>query len=159
MATGNPKGMMLDCYRRYIGSIEEVSEVDVVFGMGLTMGGVALSVAGWLAFLWNETMAAYGTSGFYTVREVAIVVAGLGLPLFLLGVVTMTLGSDRMTALSLAGTAVCVGAVLLFLATYPNQWDVPAKLHAPLGVSLYGVGAGMLVFATGAAYSCRVTGR
>lgn len=158
MATKDPGAMLIDCYRRYIGDLDEVSEVDVYLGGGLTMGGLALSLLGWLVFLWNELTATFGTAGFYTVREVAIVATGLGIPVFLLGVITMLLGSDRVTALAGAGVVACVGAVLLFVATYPGQWDTASQFNAPIGVTLYGLGATVLVFAAGAAYSCRVTG-
>jgi hypothetical protein len=158
MATEDSGTMLLDCYQRYIGELDEVTPVDVYLGGGLTMGGLALAVAGWLVFLWNELAATHGTPGFYTVREVAVVAAGLGIPVFLLGVVTMLLGSDRVTVLAGVGVAACVGAVLLFVATYPGQWDAASQFNAPVGVTLYGLGAATLVFAAGAAYSCRVTG-
>lgn len=158
MATGSPDNMLLECYQQYIGNLEEVTEVNVYAGVGLTMGGVALTLVGWYVFLWNET-ATYGTAQFYTLRELAIVATGLGVPVFLVGVVTMLLGNDRMTALGVVGVAVCLGAVLLFVTTYPDHWDAPGRFNAPVGVSLYGLGTAFILFATGAAYSCRVTGR
>lgn len=158
MSTIDPGGMLLDCYRTYIGSLDEVGEVDVFVGVGLTGGGLLLALVGWVAFLWNDLTAAYGTTGFYTVRELSVAAAGLGLPLLLLGVVVMMLGTDRVTAVAVVGQAVCLGAVLLFVATYPEAWNVGSHANAPIGVSLYGLGAFMLAFAAGAAYSCRVTG-
>jgi len=158
MATSDPESMLLDCYRSYIGDLENVTAIDVFVGGGLTGGGLVLALAGWAVFLWNETTT-YGTGGFYTVRELSIVAAAIGIPLFLLGVVLMLVGTDRMTAVALSGVAFCLVAVMLFVVTYPNHWDAPAQFNAPLGVSLYGLGAAALVFATGAAYSCRVTGK
>jgi hypothetical protein len=158
MAMSSPKAMLVDCYRTYLGQLREVSEVDVWVGVGITGGGALLAVVGWLVFLWNE-MGTYGGDGFYAVRELAIAGAGLGIPLLLLGVVTMLLGNDRVTMLAVAGLSVCLGAVLLFVATYPSSWDVPAQFNAPIGVSLYGLGAALITFAAGAAYGCRVTGR
>ncbi|RLN01393.1 hypothetical protein [Haloarcula sp. Atlit-7R] len=158
MATEKPDNMLLDCYQRYIGSLEAVSEVDVYAGAGLTMGGLLLTVVGWGVFLWNET-ATYGTSQFYTVRELAIVAAGLGIPVFVLGAVAMLLGSHRTTAVAIGGTAICSAAVLLFVTTYPSQWDAPGRFNAPIGVSLYGLGLSAMLFAFGAAYSCRMTGK
>ncbi|WP_435065562.1 DUF7139 domain-containing protein [Halobaculum sp. EA56] len=157
MATQTPDNMLLDCYQRYVGDLEQVSEVDVYLGAGLTMGGLALSMAGWIAFLWNET-ATHGTAQFFAVRELTIAAVGLGIPVFVLGTVAMLLGSDRVTALGVVGLAVSVAAVLLFVVTYPRAWDAPNQFNAPTGVFLYGVGLGALLFAAGAAYSCRVTG-
>ena len=80
---------------------------------------------------WNELTTTFGTTGFYTVREVTFVAAGLGIPVFLLGVVTMLLGSDRVTALAGVGVAACLGAVSLFVATYPGSHCPVSSVSPP----------------------------
>ena len=91
--------------------------------------------------------------------KLAIVAAGLGIPVVVLGAVAMLLGSHRTTAIATGGTVLCIAAVMLFVTTYPSQWDAPSQFNAPIGVSLYGLGLSAMLFAFGAAYSCRVTGK
>ena len=147
--------MLLDCYRRYVGDLESVPEVNVYGGAALTVGGLLLALAGWIGFLVNE-LGEHGTPGFYATRELAIAAAGLGVAALLLGVVTLLVGTARTTALAGVGVGVCVAAVLFFVAMYPNQWDAPSQFNAPIGVSLYGLGLLTATFAAGAAYSCQV---
>jgi hypothetical protein len=154
MAT-SPGTMLLDCYTRYVGSLEEVEETNVYTGAALLAAGLGAALLGWILFLWNET-GAYGTRAFWTVRELSVILCGLGIPVVLLGSVTLLLGRDRVTALALAGAAVCAVAVLLFAATYPEAWDRPETLNSALGVSVYAVGILSATFATGAAFSCRI---
>jgi hypothetical protein len=147
--------MLLDCYVRYVGSLEEVEETNVYAGAALLAAGLGAALLGWLLFLWNET-GTYGTQTFWTVRELSVILCGLGVPVVFLGSVTLLLGRDRVTALALAGAAACTVAVLLFAATYPEAWDRPETFNSALGVSVYAVGVLSTTFATGAAFSCRL---
>lgn len=156
MSANQSDNVLLDCYRRYVGDLESVTEVNVYGGAALALGGLVLTVAGWLGFFLNE-LGEYGTPSFYTTRELVIAAAGLGVAAFLLGVVTLLVGTARTTAVAGVGVGVCVAAVLFFVVTYPTRWDTPAQFNAPIGVSLYGLGLLTTTFAVGSAYSCRVT--
>jgi phosphoglycerol transferase MdoB-like AlkP superfamily enzyme len=149
--------MLLDCYRSYIGDLREVSTVDVFTGAGLTASGLVLALVGWGLFVWSEGVA-HGTETFWTLREVSVAVAGVGVPIFLLGVVVLLVGNDRITAAALLGVALCFLTVVLFVVFYPDQWNVPGSPDYVLeGVTLYAVGVLGLAFAAGAAFSCRVS--
>lgn len=154
---GAGEHMLIDCYRRYIGDLEEVSEVDVFLGAGLAMVGLLLAVAGWGILAYAEATVAIGPR-FWTFREVAVIVAGLGVPTFMLGMVTMLVGNDSITAISLAGFAVCMVGVLVFTVAYPHSWNVATGADYLLeGITVYGLGVLGITFAAGAAFSCRVT--
>lgn len=155
-SAGTGEHMLIGCYRRYIGELEDVSEVDVFLGAGLTMVGVMLAVAGWGTLAYAEAAVEVGP-GFWTFREVAVVIAGIGVPTFMLGVVTMLVGNDTVTAVSLAGFAVCLVGVLVFTIAYPHSWNVATGADYLLeGVTVYGLGVLGITFAAGAAFSCRV---
>jgi hypothetical protein len=147
---------LISCYRTYIGEMREVSEVDVFTGTGLAMAGLAASVAGWALYFYSETLT-HGSAAFWTTREAAVAVVGLGVPAFMLGVVVLLLGNGRTTRLSLAGFLACLGAVGLFVFTYPDAWAVTGLDASVPGVTVYGLGLLGLTFATGAAFSCRIT--
>jgi len=153
---GAGEHMLIDCYRRYIGELEDVSEVDVFVGAGLAMVGLVLAVAGWVVLAYAEAAVGVGPR-FWTFREVAVIVAGLGVPTFMLGVVTMLVGNDSITAVSLAGFAICLVGVLVFAVAYPHSWNVATGADYLLeGVTVYGLGVLGITFAAGAAFSCRV---
>jgi len=111
--------MVVDCYGRYIGELEDVTEVDVFLGAGLTMVGLVLAVAGWGTLADAEAAVGVGP-GFWTFREAAVIVAGIGVPVFMLGVVRMLVGNDTITAISLAGVAVRLVGVVAFTVAYPT---------------------------------------
>lgn len=153
---GGMRSELVSCYRTYIGEMREVSEVDVLTGTGLAMAGLVAAAFGWGLYFYSETLQ-HGTVTFWTVRETAVAVTGLGVPAFMLGVVVLLLGNSWTTRLSLAGLSACLGAVGLFVVSYPDAWAVPGLDASVAGVTVYGVGLLGLTFATGAAFSCRIT--
>jgi hypothetical protein len=139
---------LLDLYRRYLGEPDQLS--DVYVGFTLFFGGVTMAAVGVVVFLWSSTLPA--RPGIYwQLREIAISLAMLGLPAFMLGVVVL-LPTDRRALIgSGVGAAVCLGAVGLFVANYPRNWNAPGADASATGVSVYAVGVVLATGAVGAA--------
>jgi len=146
---GMPDNVLFEWYGRYIGDPE--TETDVYLGFALFFGGIALGAVGILVFLLSATMSGGGTPA-WAIREVAMVAASVGFPVILLGMVVLLPGDRRMTYASLAGIAICLVAVGLFVATYPMNWNVARTPdYSAQGVAIYAVGLVAVVGATGAA--------
>ncbi|GAB6860432.1 permease [Haloplanus litoreus] len=146
---GMPDNVLFEWYGRYIGDPE--TETDVYLGFALFFGGIALGAVGILVFLLSATMSGGGTPA-WAIREVAMAAASVGFPVILLGIVILLPGDRRMTYASLAGLAVCLVAVGLFVATYPMNWNVARTPdYSAQGVAIYAVGLVAAVGATGAA--------
>lgn len=140
---------VLSFYRRYIG--EPGRPVDVYAGFALFFGGIALASVGLLLFLWSATLPSDATR-FWQLREIAITLAAVGLPAFVLSVVVLLPVSRRVEFLAGAGATVCLVAIGVFIWAYPSQWNVtrPADYSAQ-GISIYAGGLAGLVAATGSA--------
>ena len=74
--------------------------------------------------------------GFFAAREVAGVLAGLGVPGVFVGVFTVLPASDRERAVAGVGGAVAVLGVVLFWSTYPEQWVGATSDHLTLPVAV-----------------------
>ncbi|PSP82341.1 permease [Halobacteriales archaeon QS_1_68_17] len=135
-------------YRQYIG--EPDREVDIPAGFGLFFGGIALGALGLVLFLWSAT-APEGSAAFWQRREVAIALAMVGLPAFVTSVVVLLPVDRRALYAGIAGSAVCLVAVGLFVAAYPRQWNVSGTDYSTVGIGVYAVGLAVLGGATGAA--------
>lgn len=135
-------GYLFDLYRRYIGEPE--GRTDVYVGFGLFLGGIGLAVVALLLFLWSATLEAR-TAAYFAWVGPAYAIAMLSVPLTLLGVVVL-LPSDRRTFyISVAGVAVTIAAVVVFLSVYPDDWlygdDYTVEVVAIYAVGLTGVAA------------------
>jgi hypothetical protein len=143
-----PGNVLFDWYARYVG--EPADERDVYAGFGLFFGGIALGVVGIGVFLLGAAVSGGGPA--FALREIAVVLAAGGLPVALVGAVVLLPGDDRTTYAAVAGTAVCLLAVAVFVAAYPYQWNVAGSPdHSALGVGVYAVGLVLTAAATGAA--------
>ena len=142
-----PDNVLFDWYARYVG--EPTDERDVYAGFGLFLGGIALGLVGIVVFLTGEAVSGAGPA--FAFREVAVVLAASGLPAALVGVVVLLPGDDRTTFVAVGGTAVCLVAVGLFVAAYPQAWNVRGADRSALGVGVYAVGLVATAAATGAA--------
>lgn len=143
-----PENVLFDWYARYVG--EPTDERDVYAGFGLFFGGIALGLVGVAVFLLGAAVS--GTGPAFALREIAVVLAAGGLPVALVGAVVLLPGDDRTTYAAVAGTAVCLLAVAVFVAAYPYQWNVARTPdHSALGVGIYAVGLVLTAAATGAA--------
>lgn len=149
---------LLNCYDDYFGSLPHADTRDVFAGFGVTMGGVGLLVVGWVLFFWSE-YAAEATP--WTLRETAIVAAGLGFPALLVGMVLLLTADAYVTQPAIAyasvgGFVLCLVALAGFVAVYPAHWNVARGADYSLpGVTVYGVGLMTMLLATGAAIGCR----
>ncbi|MFB6211927.1 MAG: permease [Halobacteriales archaeon] len=142
-------GRLLALYRRYIG--EPDAETDVYLGFALFFGGIAFGLLGFVIFLGSVGVTA-GTDLFWQLREIAIVLATIGLPAFLIGIVVLLPVSDRARYGAAVGGAVSLIAVIAFIAVYPQNWNVQAGPdYSAEGIAVYAIGLAILVAATGAA--------
>lgn len=109
-------------------------------GVGLFAVGVVLVTAGVL----GATTDLLTDTGFHVfeARELSGLLAGLGLPAAMLGVVAVLPVSRRVRATAGLGTAVAVLGVALFTWAYPHRWIGGSGPNAtPLVVSVYTFGA------------------
>lgn len=139
---------LLTLYRRYLGEPEQLS--DVYVGFALFFGGVTMAALGVVVFLWSSTLPP--EPGLrWQLREVAISLAMLGLPAFLLSVVVLLPTDRRAVAGGATGGAISLVAVGLFVANYPRNWNVNGPDASALGVSVYAAGVVIATAAVGAA--------
>lgn len=150
MSTDEATGArLLDVYRRYLG--EPAREIDVYAGFALFFGGIALGTIGLAVFVMSAEVPA-GEPLFWQLREIAIGLAFIGLPAFVLSVVVLLpVGRTTLVASGL-GVAVCLVAVAVFVAVYPENWNVRgATDYSVQGIAIYAAGLTVLVGATGSA--------
>lgn len=145
-ATG---GRLLDVYRRYLG--EPTREIDVYAGFALFFGGIALGAIGLAVFVMSTEVPS-GEPLFWQLREVAIGLAFIGLPAFVLSVVVLLPVGRTTLVVSGLGVALCLVAVAVFVAVYPENWNVRgATDYSVQGIAIYAAGLTVLVGATGSA--------
>lgn len=149
MSDDGPDNMLISLYRRYVG--EPKRTTDVYLGFALFFGGIALGLMGFTAFLWSVTLSV-GAALFWPLREIAIAAAFLGLPAFILSVVVLLPVSRRVIAASSVGTILCLAAVGVFVAVYPDHWNVQVGAdYSAQGIAVYAGGLVLLVASTGSA--------
>lgn len=155
-AHGIDDNMLLHCYREHIADLDVVTENDVYAGFGGVMGGMMLSFAGWGAYLWAEFGGVSGQT-LWQVRELAFGSVGLGVPLLLVGVIAGLMSVRDVGRVAIAGAVLCLVALGLFGVAYPTQWNVMGTTdYSALGMTVYGLGLGLVVFRLGGAVSCRL---
>jgi cytochrome c biogenesis protein CcdA len=108
-----------ETYERRAGG---ASQRRVYLGTGLFATGALLVVAGILAGTTGLLLdLGFGT---YGAREVAGILAGLGVPAVFLGVFTVLPANQFQRAAAAVGGAVSVAGVMLFRYAYPEKWYV-----------------------------------
>lgn len=143
------KEVVLRWYERYVGEPE--TEMDVFVGFALFVGGVAVGLLGFGVFAGSLTVPPEKML-FWQLREVAVPLAALALPVFTLGVVVLLPVDRRARYLAGGGLAICVAAMGVFVATYPYDWNVQTGAdYSGIGVAVYSLGLVVSVVATGAA--------
>lgn len=138
---------LLGLYRRYLGEPTQLS--DVYVGFALFFGGITMATLGVVVFLWSSTVPRAGV--YWQLREIAISLAMLGLPAFLLSVVVLLPTDRRAVGGGAVGGAISLIAVALFVANYPHQWNVAGSDASAMGVTVYAVGIVIATAAVGAA--------
>ncbi|MFB6074125.1 MAG: hypothetical protein ABEJ89_03855 [Haloarculaceae archaeon] len=93
----------------------------VLVGVALFAAGV-LAVVGALLSVTTPFAHLFGAAGTVPARKLAGLLAGLGVPASLGGVVVVLPASRRERLGVLAGAAICLAAVALFARAYPAHW-------------------------------------
>jgi hypothetical protein len=146
--------MLIDCYRDLARTVRTVTHEYGRLGQAVALVGILALLVGYGLFVAGESLE-YASESFWTYRTYAGAIGGLGLPAFLLGLVIALPEVGRNTYVSLAGALLCTGAVLLFVVTYPDQWNVAGSPdYVVETVTLYGVGAMVCSAAAGGALNC-----
>lgn len=110
---------LTDVYR---GGRREASPRRLYVGVGLFLVGALLTVGGIAVGASLEVSTYFGLDVFEA-REVAGVLAGVGLPLAFVGVLgVVPQVSVRLRAMGIAGAAVALVGVALFVWAYPQNW-------------------------------------
>lgn len=112
----------------------EVSRSRVLLGTGLFAVGALLLIAGILTA--TTTIATDMGLTVFGARELAGVLAGLGLPAVLVGVFTVLPASRVQRGAAAVGAGVAVAGVALFRYTYPNRWFIGGSEGIPSTLTL-----------------------
>lgn len=130
---------LTDVYERGVGIV--ASRRRVYFGLGLFAVG-ALFVVASIAIATTSIADTFGL-GTFEARELAGILAGLGVPAAFLGSFAPLPASRRTRAAALIGGSLTVLGVTLFRAAYPRHWvgsPAPLDLTLPV-VVVYFLGA------------------
>lgn len=122
---------LTDVYEREVGEV--ASRQRVIFGLALFAIGTAMVVAG-IAVATTALGDQFGLST-YGARELAGVLAGLGLPVAFLGSFAVLPAGRRTRAAAVIGTSLAVLGVTMFREAYPVNWigsPAPADYTLPV---------------------------
>lgn len=109
-------------------------------GVALFLSGAALTVVGIVVGTSSEVAAWLGL-GVFPARETAGVLAGVGIPAALLGVITvLPQVSTRLRAAGIGGAVVALVGVGLFVWAYPQQWYTGQPAYAMPVTAVYFLG-------------------
>ena len=143
------RGMLRSAYHDYIG--EPARERDIYIGFGLFFAGVTLAVVGFCLFLYSNALES-GSTLYWQIREVALVVGFIGLPSVLLSVVVLLPVGFKTRAVSAAGAVFCLAATVILVDVFPYGWTASEGVNGSVWtISVYATGIVTLVAATGAA--------
>ncbi|QIO22312.1 hypothetical protein [Haloarcula sp. JP-L23] len=129
---------LTDVYEGEVGRV--ASRRQQLVGSGLFLAGVAGLVAA-IALATTNVGSTVGL-GDYAARKAAGILAGIGLPVVVLGVFAVLPASRRVRATAILGACVSMLGVAVFQHIYPYNWMTNAPLQA-LGTSIVYV-AGVL---------------
>lgn len=147
MATGGGAGRLLEIVR-------SATHENATLGRALTTFGL-VSVVGGVGFFAVTLTVPFEPGPLVTYQKLAAGLAGYGFPAFLYGLVIVLRGETWVTYVSLLGVLACALAVLLFLGTYPTQWDLAtAPEYVVAGLGTYCLGAMLCSFGAGGAVGC-----
>jgi uncharacterized protein YegP (UPF0339 family) len=134
----------------YTEHITEPSTNDEVYGYWLFVVGVLASVVGVALFLYTTTLqrppAAQGGT-YWTVRELAVVLAAGGVPLILGGIAIRLPLRKTATWLTYLGILVCLAALAWFVTVYPASGWPTDRGHTGV-IGLYTLGLAIIGLAS-----------
>lgn len=117
------------------GSLRRLYLGTALFVVGSVMTVVAIVVGT------TAVLESFGV-GIFAAREIAGVLAGLGVPAVFLGIFTVLPAGTRERIAAAVGAAIAAFGVLLFVSVYPDQWIGASQNPATLPVAaVYFVGA------------------
>ena len=105
----------------------------VLFAVGMAMGAAAIALT-------TTGLRSAFSLGIVEAREVAGVLAGLGLPAAMVGIFAALPASDETRAAAAIGASVAVFGVLLFVYAYPSRWLANDPALALATVAIYTLG-------------------
>ncbi|PSP93696.1 hypothetical protein BRC91_08885 [Halobacteriales archaeon QS_4_62_28] len=126
---------LTDVYEGNVGRV--ASRRQQLLGTGLFVVGAAMVVG---AIALATTTVGVQWLGRYPARELAGVLAGLGLPAVLLGVFAVLPAPRSTRAAALIGASIATIGVVLFQYAYPYEWVVGAPLLALATTAVYFLG-------------------
>jgi len=127
---------LTDVYEGNVGRV--ASRRQQLLGTGLFLAGAAMVVG---AIGLATTNVGVQSLGRYPARELAGVLAGVGLPAVLLGVFAVLPASRSVRAAALIGSSIATVGVVLFQFAYPYDWvsGAPLLTLATTAVYFFGV--------------------
>ncbi|EMA07642.1 hypothetical protein SAMN05443574_106165 [Haloarcula vallismortis] len=127
---------LTDVYEGEVGRV--ASRRQQLVGTALFLVGVA-GLVGAIALATTAVGNRYGLDA-YAARQIAGIIAGLGLPSVILGVFAVLPASRRIRLTALGGTAIAAVGVGLFQSLYPYSWTSSDPLLALLTGAVYFAG-------------------
>jgi len=113
---------------------------QLYLGTGLFLAGAVMSVVA-IVVATTSVLEPMGV-GLYASREIAGVLAGLGVPAVFVGIFAVLPASFYQRVTAAVGATIAVFGVILFVQAYPEQWITATPDHATLPVvAVYFVGA------------------
>jgi hypothetical protein len=123
-------------------------------GVGLFLAGVGLVLAGIVV---ATTGLGSGSLSWWQRREVAGVLAGLGIPAVLLGIVSVLPASRVVRSGAVLGAAVAALGVLVFYVVYPDRWVGDPTNYSLAALAIYFLGATVSIWCLFAAVATFTT--
>jgi len=105
----------------------------VLFAVGVVLAGVGIGLT-------TTGLRSWAGLGVVEAREVAGVLAGLGVPAALVGIVVALSTSDETRAAAVIGSSLAAFGVLLFVYAYPSRWLANEPALAVVTVGIYALG-------------------
>lgn len=127
---------LVELYHRYVG--EPGSKRDV-YGYWIFVVGAVIGIAGMLIYQVEQALFAPNLA----IREVAIILAAVGLPLSFTGIIVLLPVRRRAIQASIIGLLITFAAVYLFTRVYPQAWYVGPDYSAEI-IAVYTVGIAIL---------------
>ncbi|MDZ7687829.1 MAG: hypothetical protein U5J64_03735 [Halobacteriales archaeon] len=122
---------------------------EEAYGYWISVTGASLVLVGVLFLLLGTTVGRVSPL-FWTARQVAVVLAGSGVPLLVLGFVYRLPVSEGVYRTAVVGTVVCLLALAVFVRFYPDGWNVqpgsPATDRSSQVTAVYAFGFLLVVF-------------